>query len=213
MPRISAVVSVLLAALVSASAESNRPPERLVGAKARFDEVDQRITASQKAAELTALGRYREALDEVAKAGKAQGIVSAVVAAQEEKERLLREASVPDTDSASVMQTIVTARSAYRQEIQRIRVEAARQRTKLLAQYVPHLKGIAKELLKSDRLDDAKKVEEELNRAEFMLADAAAKLPPAPSASMTTGSATTVAASASVTSTSGGGGPQESAQG
>lgn len=114
--------------------------------------------------ERSALAEYGKALDTTMTALKKKGDLDNVLVLQAEQKRFEAEKTVPASTDAK--DPFRPASEAYGQSM-----------VTLLGQYVKTLDALIKKEVAADRIEEAKAIKTEKDKAEFMLADAQTKLP------------------------------------
>ena len=119
---------------------------------------------------------YLRALDALADQSKKVGDFEGTVAAQEEKQRFETAKSVPDEPEAGLPGALQRLQGQYREQVARAELARARQIGELSQKYLHRLKALMRALLADEKMVDAERVNQEVKRIEFVLADISAKL-------------------------------------
>ena len=125
--------------------------------------------------EKDALKQYGKALDSLLAALKEKGDLDAYVAVEAEKKRLAAEGTVPEAKDA--VPVLADAAGACWKAVAAAATDRARQTAALLKKHVAALDGIIRQLMKAGKIDEAKAVKVDRDRAAAELADLVSKLP------------------------------------
>jgi len=133
--------------------------------------------------------KYAKALLQLKERLKGEGDLHGVVACNKEIERFKSESSVPSTSPKGLHATLRHAQDHYRKLVAQSATEKAKNTARMTQQLIAKLDAIKKDLVKDERLEEAFKVDEEIKKAEFRLAELSSKIPPEGQKSAPTGGA------------------------
>jgi formylglycine-generating enzyme required for sulfatase activity len=163
----------------------------LASSKADFDSALsnlETVCATQKADAMTAYGKD---LSAVALSLRQAGDLEGYLAAEAEKKRFEAEQKVVADDAAIKNSGVLTVIKKYRAAAAKAEQNKNARRAVLLKSYVAQLDAMVKQLVTQDKIDSAKKVQDELRRAKASLAELEPKAP-APTPPVEKGSKPTV---------------------
>jgi len=144
-----------------------------------FEDTSARIEATQTAATNAAMQRYVAGLGSAETRARKAGDLEELMACRTEKKRLSGQRTVPEPDEGEATASIRALRTAYRDALSKAKRERNRKMLELLTNYMKRLEALKKELVVAEKIDRARAVKDELQRAEFMLAVLHAETPPA----------------------------------
>ena len=159
-----------LAVLALAAAGVAEIP-RLDDLKKTLKREKARIEEDRQSAMGDLAARYDRALDALVERAKNAADVKTYAAAIEEQNRFMVRKSVPD--EAHGVKAVEQLRQAYREGLAQAELTARKRRVALLGRYISHLSTLIRDLLEAERLDDARRVEKERDRATFVRDDLA----------------------------------------
>ena len=122
------------------------------------------------------LARYGKRLPFVEVALKKAGNVEGVIAIKEEIVRFEKDRTVPDVSPDGLPALAEQARTGFRKAVVGFTSTKNKQTAALIRRYLVPLNELKKGLLVADKLDEAKGVDTEIKRVEFILADIEARL-------------------------------------
>ncbi len=170
---LSAVAVVLLLAVLDA-----RPDQKgLDDYKTIYETSSQSFEKEYQAKLKVGLDKYGQLLDQAVESMKAAADIKGYEAANNEIKRFKEQRFVPEEDDAGLPDLLLKARTVYRQYAQGAARDRDRKVLDLTAKYIPALEGLKKRLMMKDKIDEAKRVEAELERARFVAADIQSRMP------------------------------------
>ncbi|MEI6219362.1 MAG: hypothetical protein WCP86_10720, partial [bacterium] len=123
---------------------------------------------------------YGKTLDALVVALQKKGDLDGYLGVVKEKKRFDDEKRVVENETDITNGDVLLASRRCRASIAKTEQYRNTRSAALLKAYVAQLEALIKQLVMQDKIEPAKAVREELDRAAFMLADAESKLPPPP---------------------------------
>lgn len=148
--------------------------------KASFESAVSDLDASCATQKADALAAYGKSLDSLALSLRQDGDLDGYLAVEAEKKRFAAEKKVVEDDSAVRHSGVLMLSRKCRASVAKAEQYKNAKSVALLKSYVVQLDAMVKQLVKQDKIEPAKKVQEELKKAKFMLADAESKMPAPP---------------------------------
>lgn len=133
------------------------------------------IAATSEDHKQDALKHYGKALEELLADLKQKGDLKSYLLVEAERKRFDATQTVPDAKDAAPASSPYAA--AYQKELGASQADCDRQTAILLKKYLSALDGLISGLMKSDKIEDAKAVQEERDKAAAGLLDMDSKLP------------------------------------
>ena len=175
--RAYAVVSLIVVGMWGISAAlAGEGVNALSEAKDRYQKAEGEIEMGRINKHQQILVEYRRTVTKTAQKIKAEGELDAYLLTQKELARLDKEGSVPETLPASLPPAVLHFQQQCRAAMRKADEEAIRRKVHLVERYVIHLKGLVKALMSEDKIEEAKRINAESRRADFILADLSSRL-------------------------------------
>lgn len=171
---IQSLAAVCLLLLASSAPGAEEELDRL---KARYEELSSKLKQDAKTAEEVALTVYGNSLTRARDAIKAEGDLNGLIEANKEIARFQTERTIPDDVGATLPTPIVNLRVAARKARAEKEVENLQKTVDLSKFYVSRLEALKKSLTKEEKIDAALKVDAEIKRMQFIVADGETRLP------------------------------------
>ena len=182
----SALIILLLTAGAALAAGADAPPPQpqpgLDHYKRIYEAESARIEATREDAKKEALATYGRSLNAARERSRQGGVLEGVVAANAEIERFAKAKSVPDQDPEDLHATLAALRLTYRQSLASADSAHAQAQVVLVAKYLGPIETLKKQYVTQDKVEEALKIDTEIKRVQFIMADFQSRFPPPPAA-------------------------------
>ena len=139
--------------------------------RVRYEGVESRIEADAQVSRTMALSEYGESLTGILSTLKQQGNLDSYLLVEKEMSRFAKEAKVPKQRGKPEWALVDEAIATYAGALDNATNVQHDQTKNLHKAYIRHLKALIKRLMLDDRIEDAKVVRDEIERAETERAD------------------------------------------
>ena len=143
-------------------------------AKAKYEAAKVQIETVLEKQKEENLAAYGNLLGSILAQLKQKGDLDAYVAVEKEQKRFDAEKSMPEKPEGEY---VVKAVDAYRTAVAKLDAEKTAKMAAVQKAYVAQLDPLIRQLMQADKIEDAKRVKEELERVKFELAEVEAAAP------------------------------------
>jgi hypothetical protein len=185
---VRALVALLLTAGAALSTGAEAPPSQPPPAppvqpgldhyRRIYDAESARIEATREDARKEALAAYGRSLNAARERSRQSGVLEGLVAVSAEIERFAREKGIPDPDPADLHSGLAALRTTYRQAVASAVSTHAQAQVALASKYLTPLETLKKQFVTRDKVEEALKIDTEIKRVQFIMADFQSRLPP-----------------------------------
>jgi hypothetical protein len=170
-------IAILLCGTLAAASLCAAPAAELDAVKANYTAEKARIEAAWEQQKTNAAAAYRLSLDTQMLALKKQGDLDSYLALETEKKRLASEKTINTNDDATALSGLI---AQYRKAMQEAGVNRSRSCLTLMRQHTNRLTVLMQNYTRTDRLEEAKAVRNELQVAKTDLLFQEEETPPEP---------------------------------
>jgi len=171
------LTAILTATALSPRAFAAKKQRNLEDYKAIYEKSSGTLDDACVAEKKKALKQYETGLTKLVTSARKAGDLDGLVAGTAEQERFDTTSTVPDSPPEQSSPAIESLRERYHSAVANSESEKAEKNIDLLRKYVKGLKSLQKSHVKSNEIEKAMAVKEEVQRAEFILADLASRMP------------------------------------